>query len=100
MDQNIYDNPEFFDGYQRLRESPSAANSLVEKPALFSLCPDFTGKTVLDLGCGCDAGFLIEKVLEPMPDEMVMARYPAYKSYWHKPDFLLVRTRKLPLDKT
>lgn len=51
-DQNIYDNQIFFDGYQKLRESPSAANVLVEKPALFSLCPDFKEKTVLDLGCG------------------------------------------------
>lgn len=51
-DQNIYDNQTFFDGYKKLRENPSAANIIVEKPALFSLCPDFTSKTVLDLGCG------------------------------------------------
>lgn len=35
-----------------MRENPSAANGIVEKPALFSLCPDFENKTVLDLGCG------------------------------------------------
>ncbi len=51
-DQNIYDNPIFFEEYKKLREKPSAANSLVEKPALFSLIPDLTGKAVLDLGCG------------------------------------------------
>ncbi len=51
-DQNIYDNDEFFDGYKKLRENPIAANDIVEKPALFLLCPDFVGKTVLDLGCG------------------------------------------------
>ena len=51
-EQNIYDNPSFFEGYKKLRENPSAANTLVEKPTLFSLCPDLTGKTVLDLGCG------------------------------------------------
>ena len=36
-EQNIYDDPSFFDGYQKLRQNPSAANDLVEKPALFSL---------------------------------------------------------------
>ena len=52
-DQNIYDNPVFFEGYRRLRENPLAANTVIEKPALFSLCPDFAGQAVLDLGCGC-----------------------------------------------
>lgn len=51
-DQNIYDNEAFFEGYRKLRNNPSAANDMVEKPALFSLCPDLSGKTVLDLGCG------------------------------------------------
>ena len=50
--QNIYDNPVFFDGYKKLRENPNNANLLEEKPALFSLSPELTGKTVLDLGCG------------------------------------------------
>jgi SAM-dependent methyltransferase len=51
-EQNIYDNQMFFDGYKKLRENPSASNIIVEKPALFSLCPSFTDKTVLDVGCG------------------------------------------------
>jgi len=51
-DQNIYDNPAFFDGYRTLRENPASANELVEKPALFALCPDLHGKRVLDMGCG------------------------------------------------
>ena len=50
--QNIYDNQEFFDGYKKLRDNPSAANYIVEKPALFSLAPDLHSKSVLDLGCG------------------------------------------------
>jgi len=50
--QNIYDNPEFFAGYQKLRENPDNANVMEEKPALFSLAPDLAGKQVLDLGCG------------------------------------------------
>jgi 2-polyprenyl-3-methyl-5-hydroxy-6-metoxy-1,4-benzoquinol methylase len=51
-DQNIYDNKDFLEDYLKLRENPSAANDIVEKPALFSLCPVFSGKFVLDLGCG------------------------------------------------
>jgi hypothetical protein len=27
--------PGFFDGYKKLRDNPSAANDIVEKPALF-----------------------------------------------------------------
>ena len=243
-EQNIYDNQTFFDGYKKLRDNPSAANIIVEKPALFSLCRSFAGKTVLDLGCGygenckeiskagaksvvgldiskkmlavaeqenkcenvtfiemsindlaefdqkfdvilsslavhyienfdkmlqninrllnddglfifsqehplktalkkesywsldddgnilhynltdysslgerktswiidevikyhrsfssilnsiIDVGFIIEKVIEPLPDEATMNQYPAYKKYYHKPDFLLIRARK------
>jgi SAM-dependent methyltransferase len=51
-DQNIYDNPTFFDGYKKLRENPSAANIIVEKPAIFSLIPNLKGKSIMDLGCG------------------------------------------------
>jgi SAM-dependent methyltransferase len=51
-DQNIFDNEHFFQGYKKIRKNPLSANELVEKPALFSLCPDLMGKTVLDLGCG------------------------------------------------
>lgn len=50
--QNIYDNETFFDGYKKLRERKNNANILLEIPALFSLIPDLTGKSVLDLGCG------------------------------------------------
>lgn len=50
--QNIYDNQIFFDGYKKLRENPSVANDIVEKPALFSLAPNLKNKTVLDIGCG------------------------------------------------
>jgi ribosomal protein L11 methylase PrmA len=35
-----------------LRDNPSSANNIVEKPSLLSLCPNFKDKTVLDLGCG------------------------------------------------
>ena len=50
--QNIYDDPKFFEEYTKLRKNQDSANNLEEKPALYSLSPDLTGKTVLDLGCG------------------------------------------------
>lgn len=50
--QNIFDDPVFFEGYKRIREREDNANILFEIPALFSLLPDLSGKTVLDLGCG------------------------------------------------
>lgn len=50
--QNIFDNDIFFNGYKSLRENPRCKNNTIEKPALFSLIPDLSGKSVLDLGCG------------------------------------------------
>lgn len=41
-----------------------------------------------------NAGFIIEKVLEPVPDEGIMQQYPSYKRYYHKPDFLMIRARR------
>jgi len=52
MKQNIFDNPIFFDGYKKLRESEDNGNILLEKPCIFSPFPDLTGKHVLDMGCG------------------------------------------------
>ncbi len=52
MPQNIYDNPEFFAGYDRLRETGSGMNEVLEQPAFRSLLPDVTGLRVLDMGCG------------------------------------------------
>ncbi len=52
MPQNIYDNPEFFEGYDRLRETQSGINEVLEQPAIRSLLPDVSGMRVLDMGCG------------------------------------------------
>ena len=52
MEQNIYDNPEFFSGYYELRSRSDNYNELLEQPAMANLLPDLHGKSVLDLGCG------------------------------------------------
>ena len=52
IQQNIFDNEIFFDGYKKIREKEANANNLFEIPALLSLMPDLKGKKVLDLGCG------------------------------------------------
>jgi hypothetical protein len=38
--QNIYDNPAFFAGYQKLRASGSGLNEILEQPALWSMLPE------------------------------------------------------------
>lgn len=50
--QNIYDDPVFFESYQRLRRSGTGLNDALEQPALWSLLPPLAGLRVLDLGCG------------------------------------------------
>ncbi len=52
MTQNIYDDPEFFDGYSRLPRSVAGLDAAPEWPALRALIPDLRGRTVVDLGCG------------------------------------------------
>src|SRR5215510_9983888 len=52
MTQNIYDNPEFFEGYSRLGRSVEGLEGAAEWPALRALLPDLKGRNVLDLGCG------------------------------------------------
>lgn len=51
MEQNIYDNDEFFTKYQSKRNAISA-NDLIEIPELFELIGNVKGLNVLDLGCG------------------------------------------------
>ena len=51
--QNIYDNPKFYDGYEKLRRSGTALNEVLEQPAIFSLLPQsLDGLHLLDIGCG------------------------------------------------
>ena len=54
MEQNIYDNEDFFKGYQELRSNKTvvSSNDLIEIPQLFQLIGDVKDKKILDLGCG------------------------------------------------
>lgn len=51
--QNIYDNPQFFAGYRRLRETGCGLNDVLEQPALHAMLPSsLNGIRILDIGCG------------------------------------------------
>lgn len=40
------------------------------------------------------SGFVIEKMIEPLPDDEILAKYPDQEDLFHKPDFLLIRAAK------
>lgn len=52
MRENAYDNPVFFKQYRRFPRSVEGLSAAGEWHALRALLPDFSGKRVLDLGCG------------------------------------------------
>ena len=52
MKENNYDNPGFFSQYRRFPRSVEGLSAAGEWHALREMLPDFTGKRVLDLGCG------------------------------------------------
>jgi SAM-dependent methyltransferase len=52
MAQNVYDQPDFFDAYGRLRRSVEGLDGAAEWPAMRALLPDMRGLRVVDLGCG------------------------------------------------
>jgi len=41
-----------------------------------------------------EAGFIFERMMEPLPTEELLEQYPDYKDLFHKPDFLLIKARK------
>jgi SAM-dependent methyltransferase len=55
MPQNIYDDPDFFEGYSQLRRSREGLAGAPEWPALRGMLPPLEGVRVLDLGCGFGA---------------------------------------------
>jgi SAM-dependent methyltransferase len=52
MAQNIYDRPDFFEGYSQLPRSVEGLDGAAEWPALRSMLPKLGGLRVVDLGCG------------------------------------------------
>ena len=48
--------------------------------------------TILNTLAG--AGFVVEKLTEPLPDEELLKKYPEYDDLFHKPDFLIIRAGK------
>lgn len=41
-----------------------------------------------------EVGFTVEKMIEPLPTDEILEQYPEYRDLFHKPDFLLLRTKK------
>lgn len=52
MQENIYDDPVFFEKYGAMRRSIEGLKGAGEWPTLEKLLPSFEGKRMLDLGCG------------------------------------------------
>lgn len=52
MTQNIYDNPDFFQGYSQMARSINGLAAAPEWPALQAMLPPMQGLKVVDLGCG------------------------------------------------
>lgn len=52
MKENKYDDPVFFEKYSQMSRSRQGLDGAGEWKTLQTLLPDFTGKRVLDLGCG------------------------------------------------
>lgn len=42
-----------------------------------------------------EAGFTIEKMIEPLPTDELLEKYPGCADLFHKPDFLLIKAKKL-----
>jgi ubiquinone/menaquinone biosynthesis C-methylase UbiE len=52
LPQNIYDRPDFFEGYSQLGRSVEGLDGAMEWSALRAMLPDMSGLRVVDLGCG------------------------------------------------
>lgn len=52
MQENVYDNPSFFEKYGEMLRSKKGLKGAGEWPTVEKLLPPFEGKRVLDLGCG------------------------------------------------
>lgn len=52
MAQNIYDKPEFFEGYSQLSRSLYGLDGAAEWESIRAMLPELGGKRIVDLGCG------------------------------------------------
>jgi len=52
MTQNVYDNPDFFEGYSQLGRSVEGLDGAAEWASIRALLPDLKGRRIVDLGCG------------------------------------------------
>lgn len=52
MKENKYDDEKFFQKYAEMTRSKQGLSGAGEWPELKKLLPDFSGKKVLDMGCG------------------------------------------------
>ncbi|MEW5716958.1 hypothetical protein AB1462_32430 [Pseudomonas sp. SB113] len=52
MAQNIYDQPDFYEGYGQLPRSLYGLDGAAEWASIRALLPDLKGKKIIDLGCG------------------------------------------------
>jgi SAM-dependent methyltransferase len=52
QERYVYDDPAFFDRYQRMRRDGAGLNEELEQPAVTRLLTSVAGADVLDLGCG------------------------------------------------
>ena len=50
--KNIYDRPDFFEGYSGLARSVKGLDGAPEWPAIRAMLPTLDGRRIVDLGCG------------------------------------------------
>ena len=69
--ENTYDRKEFFEKYSQMERSVKGLEGAGEWHELQKLLPDFSGKRVLDLGCGFGwhCRYAVEKGLKTVNDE-------------------------------
>lgn len=41
-----------------------------------------------------DAGFTVERIVEPLPNEEILKEFPDHRDLFHKPDFMLIKAGK------
>ena len=51
MKQNIYDDPQFFEGYSKMRRHETGLNAAIDQPAMRSVLPPLAGKEDWEVTC-------------------------------------------------